>query len=386
MAQALGFSAGQLQQLISEVQRQHEQQQGQQQGGEAAAAKRPRLDDAPPSDVLTLLDAAGEAAAAGDWQSNQRDGLALSDCSACCSAVVVICQLASCAAPRGGKARPPPASQRGPARALLAVITWIKAAARLGAQFQQFFNCMHVSTLGVGSPGEPAAHPLPLSTAAACLPALMPLASLPLLPLHPSGSGSAILSAGSGNVGGGHAFLPSTAAAAAAQDQRQQAQQQAQQQPQAQQQQQQPQAAAPLPPAMPPGMNVSGPELLLAALQHHQQQEAGLPAQLMQHHLQVGGSGHSGNSGDGSEDSAEDDGSAGAQAGARSHASARQPAAGRRSSEDKATANKEKNRRAQQRFRWGWCLALSIVEARLVWSLGADRSVPGSAAAGSKCM
>ena len=88
MAQQLGFSADRLQQLINEVQRQHEQQQGKQQGGEAAAAKRPRLDDTPPADVLTLLDAAGEAAAAGAWKSNQGDGVAVSDCATCCSAAV----------------------------------------------------------------------------------------------------------------------------------------------------------------------------------------------------------------------------------------------------------------------------------------------------------
>ena len=69
MAEQLGFSTDQLQQLIQQVQRQQEQQQGQQQGdGEPAAAKRRRLDAAPAAGVLTLLDAAGEGPAAGGMQ------------------------------------------------------------------------------------------------------------------------------------------------------------------------------------------------------------------------------------------------------------------------------------------------------------------------------
>lgn len=178
----------------------------------------------------------------------------------------------------------------------------------------------------------------------------MPLAPLPLLPLNPGGSGSMLQPAGSDSMGGSRAFLPSATAAAAAQDSREQ--------------QQQPPAS--LPPIVLPPANASGTDLLLAALQHQQQQDAMLPSQLMQHHLQVVGSGPSGPSAHSTEDSAEDDGSAGGQAGARSHAAHSQarkpaaPAAGRHSSEDKLTANKEKNRRAQQRFRWarigGWGL------------------------------
>ncbi|PRW39131.1 hypothetical protein C2E21_7050 [Chlorella sorokiniana] len=263
MAEQLGFSANQLQQLIFEVQRQHEQQQGQQQqGGEPAAAKRARLDAAPAAGVLSLLDAA-----------------------------------------------------------------------------------------------------------AACLPTLMPLGSLPLgslplLPLNLSGSGSPLLQpAGSGNIGASHTLPAAATAAAAAQDKRQAAQQQQQQQ-----------AAAVLPPLVLPPANASGPELLLAALHHQQQLDAALPAQLMQQHLSAGASGHSGQSGgDGtelnrSEGSAEDDGSAETlgRGGSRSHA--RQPAApaaGRRSSEDKLTANKEKNRRAQQRFRLRQKEKLSWLESEL---------------------
>ena len=176
--------------------------------------------------------------------------------------------------------------------------------------------------------------------------------------------------AGSDSMGGSRAFLPSAAAAAAAQDSRQQ--------------RQQPQAAATLPPIVLPPANASGTDLLLAALQHQQQQDAMLPPQLMQHHLQVGGSGPSGPSAHSTEDSAEDDGSAGGQAGGRWHAAHSQarkpaaPAAGRHSSEDKLTANKEKNRRAQQRFRWagtdGWVLGsllggLGGLETAVRWGM-----------------